>query len=210
MSSNYPGIKLEQALGTWEDKIKHLSTHLQNWSFHVVERTRTSTKCQKMKNARAKRAKILFFIVKYANLWGFCCRRRRGCLSSLIPHHTWYWAKPGNKRGPTDSPAVFIASAGKKVCKASRYPMLYAFVQLMGFGGQPGATAALCAWPFGSTTRFELRSYPFSIVRPTTTELSVAVSRISVQASIPRKVWNSNWITVRIFTTWKGRHIYLV
>ena len=60
------------------------STHLQNRSFHVVERTRTSTKCQKMKNARAKRAKILFFIVKYADLWGFCCRRRRGCLSSLV------------------------------------------------------------------------------------------------------------------------------
>ena len=60
------------------------STQLQNRSFHVVERTRTSTKCQKMKNARAKRAKILFFIVKYANLWGFCCRRRRGCLSSLL------------------------------------------------------------------------------------------------------------------------------
>ena len=60
------------------------STQLQNWPFHVVERTRTSTKCQKMKNAHAKRAKILFFIVKYANLWGFCCRRRRGCLSSLI------------------------------------------------------------------------------------------------------------------------------
>ena len=61
------------------------STQLQNRSFHVVEGTRTSTKCQKMKNARAKRAKILFFIVKYANLWGFCCRRRRrGCLSSLI------------------------------------------------------------------------------------------------------------------------------
>ena len=60
------------------------STQLQNRSFHVVERTRTSSKCQKMKNARAKRAKILFFIVKYANLWGFCCRRRRGCLSSLL------------------------------------------------------------------------------------------------------------------------------
>ena len=39
--------------------------------FRVVERTRTSSKCQKMKNARAKRAKILFFIVKHANLWGF-------------------------------------------------------------------------------------------------------------------------------------------
>ena len=59
------------------------STQLQNRSFHVVERTRTSSKCQEMKNARAKRAKILFFIVKYANLWGFCCRRRRDCLSSL-------------------------------------------------------------------------------------------------------------------------------
>ena len=60
------------------------STHLQNWSFHVVERTRTSSKCQKMKNARAKRAKILSFIVKYANLWGFCYRHRRGSLSSLL------------------------------------------------------------------------------------------------------------------------------
>ena len=60
------------------------SIQLQNRSFHVVERTRTSSKCQKMKNARAKRAKILFSIVKYANLWGFCCRRRRGCLSSLF------------------------------------------------------------------------------------------------------------------------------
>ena len=38
------------------------STQLQNRSIHVVERTRTSSKCQKMKNARAKRAKILFFI----------------------------------------------------------------------------------------------------------------------------------------------------
>ena len=39
-----------------------------------------------MRNARAKRAKILFFTVKYANLWGFCCRRRRGCLSSLVSY----------------------------------------------------------------------------------------------------------------------------
>ena len=59
------------------------STQLQNSSFHVVERTRTSLKCQKMKNARVKRAEILLFIVEYANLWGFCCRRPRGCLSSL-------------------------------------------------------------------------------------------------------------------------------
>ena len=37
------------------------STQLQNRSFHVVEIARTSSKCQKMK----KRAKVLFFIVKY-------------------------------------------------------------------------------------------------------------------------------------------------
>ena len=61
-------------------------TQLQNRSFHVEERARTSSKCQKLKNALAKRAKILFFIVKYANMWGFCCRRRRGCLSSLLCH----------------------------------------------------------------------------------------------------------------------------
>ena len=48
------------------------SIQVQNRSFHVVERTRTSSKCQKMKNARAKRANILFFaVVGYANLWGF-------------------------------------------------------------------------------------------------------------------------------------------
>ena len=39
-----------------------------------------------MRNGRGKRAKILFFIVKYANLWGFCCRRRRACLSSLVSY----------------------------------------------------------------------------------------------------------------------------
>ena len=62
------------------------STQLQNRSFHVVESARTSSKCQKMKNARAKRAKILVFIVKYANVWVFCCRRHRGCLNPLIRH----------------------------------------------------------------------------------------------------------------------------
>ena len=82
-------LNWNQRLGHEKAKLKichHMltsSTQLQNKSFHVVEGTRTSLKCQKMKNARAKRAKILFLIVKYANLWGFCCRRRRGCLSSL-------------------------------------------------------------------------------------------------------------------------------
>ena len=84
-------LNWSQRLGNKKTKLNichHMltsSTHLQNWSIHVVERTRTSAKCQKMKYARAKRAKILFFIAKYANLWGFCCRCRRACLSSLLP-----------------------------------------------------------------------------------------------------------------------------
>jgi len=58
------------------------STHLQNWSFHVVERMRTSTKSQKMHVQSMQ--KYCFFIVRYAHLWGFCCRRRRGSLSFLM------------------------------------------------------------------------------------------------------------------------------
>ena len=78
----------------------HVVHQLQNRSFHVVERTRRSAKCQKMKTARAKRAKILFSIVKYANLWGFCCRLRRGCLSSLLSRR---FHIPGGFQSRTDS-----------------------------------------------------------------------------------------------------------
>ena len=71
MSSNYPGIKLELAL-------EHLSSYAH--VFHttakqVISRRRKNENVFKMsKNACAKRAKILFSIVKYANLWGFCCQ----------------------------------------------------------------------------------------------------------------------------------------
>ena len=50
------------------------STKPQNRSFHIVEITRMSAKCTKMKTARAKRANLLFFIVKYTNLPRSCCR----------------------------------------------------------------------------------------------------------------------------------------
>ena len=77
MCSSCPEIKLEPVLGTSEDKIEHLSSY-------GHEKNESVFKLEKMKNARARRAKMLFFIVKYANLWRFFCRRRRGCLSSLI------------------------------------------------------------------------------------------------------------------------------
>ena len=61
-----------------------LSTQLQNRSFHVMERTRTSAKCTKKKNAHAKNATLLYFIVKYVNLGHYCCSCCRGCLSSVM------------------------------------------------------------------------------------------------------------------------------
>ena len=85
-------LNWNQCLGNKKTKLNichHMltsSTQMQNKSFHVIERTRTSTKCQKMKNASAKRAEILFFIVNYAHFWSLCCRRR-GCLSSLVKRH---------------------------------------------------------------------------------------------------------------------------
>ena len=49
------------------------STQLQNRSFHIIEKTRTSVKCPKIKNAHAKCAKLLFFLIKFPNLWLSCC-----------------------------------------------------------------------------------------------------------------------------------------
>ena len=67
-------------------KVLTLSAKLQIKSIHVADKTRTAAKCTKMKkkNARAKRAKMLSFIIKYAHLWRCCWRRRRGSLNSLL------------------------------------------------------------------------------------------------------------------------------
>ena len=57
-----------------------------------------------MKNARAKRAEILFSIVKYANFWGFCCRRRRGC-----------FRLPNNNTTKTKSDGIGCCTCGEKI-----------------------------------------------------------------------------------------------
>ena len=59
------------------------STQLQNRSFHVVQRTRTSSKCQKMKNARAKRAKNAVFHCQICNFVRF-----------LLPSSSWLLKLP--------------------------------------------------------------------------------------------------------------------
>ena len=45
MCSNYPGIKLEPALGTWEDKLQHLSSYA-----HVVHTTAKQVISRRRKN----------------------------------------------------------------------------------------------------------------------------------------------------------------
>ena len=47
-------------------------------SFHVVHSTRTAANCTKMTDACVKRSKLLFYLVKYANLWRChpCCLRK--------------------------------------------------------------------------------------------------------------------------------------
>ena len=58
------GIRNPQR-GIQNPRISWITLHGANKTFHVLERTRTDVKCTKMKNARAKRAKLLFFVVEY-------------------------------------------------------------------------------------------------------------------------------------------------
>ena len=50
--------------------------------------TRTAKKCTKTRNAPAVRAKLLLFLIKYADLWCFhFLRRRRSYVSLLLEVH---------------------------------------------------------------------------------------------------------------------------
>ena len=61
MCSNYHGIKLEPALGTWEDKLEHLSSYfhlIHTTAKQVISRRRKDAnvyKMSKMKNAPCKK-----------------------------------------------------------------------------------------------------------------------------------------------------------
>ena len=51
------------------------SVKLENWSFHVADLPKTCKK--KIKNAREERAKLLFFLIKYAKFVTFSLSSRR-------------------------------------------------------------------------------------------------------------------------------------
>ena len=53
------------------ERLRRPHNQLENRSFHVVDRTRTAMKCTKMKDARARRVKLLFFVVTHAHLQFF-------------------------------------------------------------------------------------------------------------------------------------------
>ena len=87
---NVLGLIWNQRLGHKKTTFEHLLSDAQvvhTTAKQLISRRRKNenvrAKCQNMKNARAMRAKILFFIVKYANLWGF-----------VLPSSSWLLKLP--------------------------------------------------------------------------------------------------------------------
>ena len=66
--------------------IVHTTAKQVKKTFHVVEITKTSVKHPKMKNAHAKRAKLSFLVVKYANLWRSSCHHHFPSVSQQPQH----------------------------------------------------------------------------------------------------------------------------
>ena len=64
------------------------STQLQNWSFHVVERTRTSTKCEKNEICTCKACKNTIFHCEICKFVGF-----------LLPSSSWLLKLPNIRGG---------------------------------------------------------------------------------------------------------------
>ena len=118
-----------------------------------------------------------------------------------VSQNTWNLAKPGNRRQPTESPALFIPSAPIGSLKAFKYATVYLCCHFKGVWllAQFAGRAAVRGYPSGSTMMFDARLIMNSMVRPTTTEVSSAFTRISVQALTARKSCDNSWITARIF-----------
>lgn len=62
-----PGIELESVVWRSKEKIENLSSSLT--AKHVISRRRKDQNGCKMKNKHAKRAKLLYFIVKYMSMY---------------------------------------------------------------------------------------------------------------------------------------------
>ena len=92
MRSNFSGMKisgLEITRNKTTCRQVTTSMQLQNRSYQVLYWKRTAAKCAKLKNARATRAKLLVFIVKYVHLWRSRLPSRPGLLKLLVVISTW-------------------------------------------------------------------------------------------------------------------------
>ena len=84
MCSNYPGIKLEPALGTYEEKMEHLSSYahiVHTTAKHVISRRRKNENVFKMSKAEkctCKACKNLVFHCQICKFVGF-----------LLPSSLW-------------------------------------------------------------------------------------------------------------------------
>ena len=106
------------------------STQLPNRSFHVVERTRTSTKCQKMSKCVCKACKNTVFYCQICKFVGF-----------LLPSLLWLLKLPNAASGGLQRPCVgFFAFtgfvAGAFVLRSSYvfircFPLLLAIVEYL-------------------------------------------------------------------------------
>ena len=94
MCSNYPGIKLEPALGTLEDKIEHLSSY-----FHVVHTTakQVVSPCRKNENVY-KMSKIEKCTCKACKNAVFHCQTCK-LVGFLLPSSSWLLKLPNNRVG---------------------------------------------------------------------------------------------------------------
>ena len=104
--SNYPGIKLEQALGTWEDKIKHLSSYVHvvhTPAKLVISRRRKNEdvfKMSKNEKCTCKACKNTVFHCQICKFVGF-----------LLPSSSWFLKLPVIAVSPTIAkPPLFTAT----------------------------------------------------------------------------------------------------
>ena len=79
MCSNYPGIDLFSVCVLFSHFRPRDATP-GNSFFQMSSYARANVRITNKKT----KGKFFSLTLKYANLWGFCCRRRRGCLSSLL------------------------------------------------------------------------------------------------------------------------------
>ena len=80
------------------------STQLQNWSFHVVERTRTSTKCEKNETCTCKACKNTIFHCQICKFVEF-----------LLPSSSWLLKLPNNREFE-----IYDATVAKTSLKIAR------------------------------------------------------------------------------------------